>query len=131
MGDYLPATHKQGSRQIDFMIIFRRLIEHVKACGILPFDSIFASNHIPLYVDFNIITLFGHPAFSTERAALRYLQLDNPRLIYAYEEALCQQLENHNIELRVKWLFQIIKSEWNNHAEGQFNKIDRDITRAM
>jgi hypothetical protein len=31
-----PPTHKQGSRQIDFMFISRRLVEHVEACGILP-----------------------------------------------------------------------------------------------
>jgi hypothetical protein len=93
------------------MFIYQRLIEHVKACDILSFDSIFASDQLPLYVDFNVIKLLGHAPFGTERAALRDLQVDNPRFINAYEEALCQQLENHNVELRVKLLFQIIESE--------------------
>jgi hypothetical protein len=68
-----PATHKQGSQQIDFNILSRSLIIHVEECGILPFDSVFPIDHIPLYVDFNIATLFGHPAIGTKKAALRDL----------------------------------------------------------
>jgi hypothetical protein len=113
------------------VFISRRLIEHIEACGKLPFDSIFASDHIPLFVDFNVFTLFGHPAFGTERAALRELQLNNPRLIDAYEESVCQQLENHNIEFRVRLLFQIKELEWNNRANFIFNKIDKDNKRAI
>jgi hypothetical protein len=85
-----PATHTQGSHQIDFMFISRSLVDHVKGCGILPFDSMFLSDHIPLYVDFDGATLFGHPSIGTEKAALRDLQLDNPSLIDAYEFALCK-----------------------------------------
>jgi hypothetical protein len=103
------------------------LVEHVEACGILPFSKIFASDHRPLYVDFNVFTLFGHPDFGTEKAALRDLQLHNPRLIDAYEESLCQQLVNHNVEFRVTVLFQLKEQQWTNHAEYLFNEIDRDI----
>jgi hypothetical protein len=55
--------------------------------------------HIPLDVDvdFDMAFLFEYPAIGTEKAALRDLQLDNPRLIDAYESALCKQLDNHNI----------------------------------
>jgi hypothetical protein len=79
-----PATQKQGSQQIDFHFILCSLVIHVEECGILPFDSMFPSDHIPLYVDFNIATLFGHPVIGTEKEALRDLQLENPRLIEAY-----------------------------------------------
>jgi hypothetical protein len=82
-----PATHRQGSQQINFMCVSRSLIIHVEECGILPFNSMFSSNHIPLYVDFNISTIFGPPSIGTEKAALRDLQLDNPRLIDAYKSA--------------------------------------------
>jgi hypothetical protein len=51
------ATHKKGSQQIDFNFLSRSLVIHVEDCGILPFDSMFPSDHIPLYVDFNIATL--------------------------------------------------------------------------
>jgi hypothetical protein len=76
-----PATHKEGSQQIDVSLLSRSLVIHVEECGILPFDSVFPSDHRPLYVDFNIATLFGHPAIGTEKADVRDLQLDNPRLI--------------------------------------------------
>jgi hypothetical protein len=102
-----PPMYKQGSRQIDFMFISRMLVEHVKACGILPFTSIFASDHRPLYIDFNNETLSGHPDFGTERSALRVLKLDAPRLVNTYEDALCKQLNNHNVESRVTLFFQI------------------------
>jgi hypothetical protein len=102
-----PPTYKQVSRQIDVMFISRHLVEHVEACGILPFDTIFACDHIPLYVDFNVYTLFGHPAFGTEKAALHDLHLHNTRLIDAYEEYLWQQLVNNNVEFRVTVLFQL------------------------
>jgi hypothetical protein len=84
-----------------------------------------------LYVDFNIDTLFGRPDFRTERSALIDLQLDNTRLGDAYEDSLCKQLENHKVESRVTLIFQIKEQEWNNRADVQFNKIDRDIKRAM
>jgi hypothetical protein len=113
------------------MFISRRLVKHVEACGILPFDKIFASDHRTLYVDFNVFTLFGHPAFGTERAALSDLQLHNPRLIDAYKESLCQQLVNHSVEFRVTVLLQLKEEQPTNHAESLFNKIDRDIKRAM
>jgi hypothetical protein len=76
-----PATHKEGSHHIDFMFISGSLVRNVKGCRILPFDSIFSSNHMPLYVDFDVTTIFGHPSIGTEKEALHNLQLDNPRLI--------------------------------------------------
>jgi hypothetical protein len=39
------------------------------------------SDHRPLYVDFDVASLFGHPIICTERAALWDLQLDNLWLI--------------------------------------------------
>jgi hypothetical protein len=102
------ATHTQGSQKIDFNFISRSLVIHVEECGILPFDSMFPSDHILLYVDFNIATLFGHPAIGTEKAAVRDLHLYNPHLIDAYEFTLCKQLENHNVELRVTTLLPLI-----------------------
>jgi hypothetical protein len=113
------------------MFVSRRLVEHVEAYGTPPFDSISASDHRPLFVYFNVFKLFGHRDFGTERAALIDLQLNNPRLIDAYEESLCQQLKNHNIEFIVTLLFQIKEVEWNNIAECLFNNIDQDIKRAM
>jgi hypothetical protein len=92
-----PATYKQGSEKNDFMFVSRSLVIYVEDCGILPFDAMYAIDHRPLYVDLNIAFLFGHPEIGTEKVALRDLQLDNPRLIYAYKSALCKKIENHNV----------------------------------
>jgi hypothetical protein len=107
------------------MFMSQQLVEHIEACGILPLDSIFSSDHRPIFVNFNVFTIFDHPASGTERDALRDLQLNNPRLIDAYEEALCQKLVNHDIEFRVTLPFQIKELEWNNSVESLFNNIDR------
>jgi hypothetical protein len=114
-----------------FNLRSRSLVKHAEECGILPFDSMFPSDHIPLCVDFNIVKLFGHPVIGTTKSALRDLQLDNPRLIDAYESTLCKQLENHNVELRVATLFAAADNLWNTISEAQFNQVDRNITRAM
>jgi hypothetical protein len=114
--DEVPQTDKQGSRQINFMFIYHSLTIHAERCGILPLESTFLSDHITLFVDFNIETLFVHPAFGTERSTLRDLELDTPRLVDAYEDSLCKQLKNHSVEHRVTLLFQIKEQEWNNRA---------------
>jgi hypothetical protein len=75
--------------------------------------------------------LFGHPAIGTENAALRYLQLDNPHPIDAYKAALCQQLDNHNVETIVILLNEIEDATWSNNDQSQFDKIDHDTERAM
>jgi hypothetical protein len=129
-----PETNKQGSHQIYFMFISRSLVRHVKGCGILPFESMFPIDHTPLYVDFDVATLFGHPSIGTEKAAkrdLRDLQIDNTHLIDAYESALCKQLKNHNVEIRVSKRFMTHTEEWNNNNQFKFNQVDRDTTRAM
>jgi hypothetical protein len=126
-----PATHKQGSQQIYFYLLSRSFVIHVKECGILPFDSMFPSDHIPIYVDFNIATLFGHPAIGTEKGALSNLQLDNPCLIDAYKSALCKQLENHNVKLRVATLFASATNLWNNRKEARFNQVERSGMRSQ
>jgi hypothetical protein len=54
-------TRKQGSQQIDMRFISLSLVEHVKGCGVLPFESMFSSDHRSLYVDFDVATICGHP----------------------------------------------------------------------
>jgi hypothetical protein len=81
-----------------------------------------SSDHRPLYFDFNVLTLFGHPVKGTEKTILRDLQLDNPQLIDGYEAALCQQFENHNVESRVTLLHEKENGTWRNSEELHFNK---------
>jgi hypothetical protein len=63
----IPATHKQGSQHIDFMFISRYQEHFFWGCGIPPFESIFASEHRPLYGDFDVISLFGNLTIGTEK----------------------------------------------------------------
>jgi hypothetical protein len=78
-----PSTHKQGLQQIDVMFISHSLVEHVKGCGILKFDSMFLSDHIPIYVDFDISTLF-----CTKRPATRQHPPDRRIQICSLQEIL-------------------------------------------
>jgi hypothetical protein len=91
----------------------------------------FLSDQRPLYVDFDVATLFGHPSIGTDKTALRDLQLNNPHLIDAYEFTLCKQFDNHNVEGRVTTLYETNTGEWNSNDEFNFNKIDRGITKEM
>jgi hypothetical protein len=71
--------------------------EFIFRCGILDFNTLFSSNHLPLYIDIDILCLLGYPVYGTIRALERDLKLNYPRLIDAYQETLIQQLLNHNV----------------------------------
>jgi hypothetical protein len=70
-------------------------------CGILDFNTLFLSDHSPLYIYIDILRLLGYPVYGTIRALERDLKLDDPHLVNAYQATLIQQLINHNSGPRV------------------------------
>jgi hypothetical protein len=64
------------------------------------------------------------------RALERDLQLNDPRLVAAYQASPIQQLINHNVGIRVDALYTIYPSIWAGHHETRLNAIDCDVERA-
>jgi hypothetical protein len=57
------------------------------------------------------------------RALERDLQLNDPRLVDAYQASLIQQLINHNVGIRVDAIYAIDPSIWSIHHETRVNAI--------
>jgi hypothetical protein len=129
--DNVPATHNDGSKQINFIYLSYAVAEFVFRCGILDFNSLFYSDHHPLFLDVDIIRLLGHPVQGTVEFLERYLKLNYPRLVKAYQSSLFQQLLNHNVAARVDALYLVNASAWLISHENKFNQMDRDVERAM
>jgi hypothetical protein len=70
--------------------------EFIFRFGILYFNTLFASDHRPLYIDIDILRLIGYPVHGTICALERDLKLNDPCNIDAYQATLIQQLINHN-----------------------------------
>jgi hypothetical protein len=54
-----PATFNCGHRRLDYMLCSGALLPTVQACGILPFNVLFPSDHRTVFVDFDTKLLFG------------------------------------------------------------------------
>jgi hypothetical protein len=60
------------------------------------------------------------------------MQLYDPRIADEYRQQLHRLFTGHNVYRRVKTIMERSKTgEWSLDDEGEYEKIDRDITRAM
>ena len=56
----LPRTYVRGRRTLDMIAISENITnDHIIRAGILPFYSLAASDHRPLYIDIDMRLLFG------------------------------------------------------------------------
>jgi hypothetical protein len=56
----VPPTQSSGSTQIDFIFISSAATEFIFRCGILNVNTLFSSDHRPLYIDLYILRLLGY-----------------------------------------------------------------------
>jgi hypothetical protein len=129
--DNVPETHNAGYEQIEFIYILEASAEFTFHCGILDFNSLFYSDHHPLFLDIYILRLLGYPVQGTVKFIEHDLKLNDPRIVRVYQSSLFQKLLNQNIAARVDALYLVNASAWLNYHENNFNQIDRDVERAM
>jgi len=104
----------------------------VQRSGILPYQSLFHSDHRPCYVDINPELLFGDPTKEMAPPCRRQLQLHDPDIVQKYTSTLQAQLEYHKIPKKLDALQQVISSgQWSHNHQREYEKIDRLITEAM
>jgi hypothetical protein len=77
----IHPTQSYGSTQIDFIFISAAATEFVFHCGILEFNTLLSSDHIPLYIDIDILRILGYPVQGTIKDLVHDLKLHDPRLI--------------------------------------------------
>jgi hypothetical protein len=99
--DNVPATHNTRSEQIDFIYISQAAAEFAFRCGILDFNSLFYSDHRPLFLNIDNLRLLEYPVQGTVKFLEPDIRLNDPRLVEIYESSIFQQLLNHNVAARV------------------------------
>jgi hypothetical protein len=58
-------TQISGSNQIYFIFISAAATEFIFRCGIINLNTLFSSDHFPLYMDIYILRLLGYPVQGT------------------------------------------------------------------
>jgi hypothetical protein len=95
-------------------------------------DSILKSDHRAIFLDLDLLILFGTSLEWLERPRFRNLKLDDPRISNSYCKVLHKHFECHNIYERVQKISERGKADdWSNEDERRYEVLDRDITAAM
>jgi hypothetical protein len=129
--EQVPKTHVRGSKQIDFDLVMDGIRPCIKTIRLLD-ESILKSDHRAIFLDLDLILLFGAPPERLERPQFRNLKLDDPRISDSYRKLLHKQFECHNIYDRVKKISERGKADdWSHEDELAYETLDRDITAEM
>jgi hypothetical protein len=129
--EQVPNTHVRVSKQIDFALVTYGIRPCIKAVGLLD-ESILKSDHRAIFLNLDILLLFGVSLERLERPQFRNLKLDDPRISDSYRKLLHKKFECHNIYNRVQKIYKQGKADdWLNEDERCYEILDRDITAAM
>jgi hypothetical protein len=127
-----PPTYIRGKKRIDYMLISASLQDAVIRSGILPYNSIFAGDHRPCFLDFDAIKLFAGSTPPLAPKCQRSLQLADPRRVNKYKEILHQQLSYHKVPDLCTTLLTAANSDtWSPKHLALYESLDKTITEAM
>ncbi len=80
-----PPTYDRGKEKIDFIFISSSLVGNAIRTGILPYNSLFLSDHRPCYLDLVSQGLFQETTPTIEPPLYQGLRLKDPRLVKQYQ----------------------------------------------
>ncbi len=125
----VPASHIQGSHQIDYILMTPGALDCVISCGMECFGGSVDSDHRGMFIDFDSVALFGDVTPNLTCRTTRVLTSHIPYYVRKYRRKLHEQLMQHNVYARVRRL----KEETDGLSEDlirRYEAIDRDITNA-
>jgi hypothetical protein len=129
--EQVPNTHVRGSKQIDFALVSDGIGPCIKAVGLLD-ETILKSYHRTIFLDLDILLLFGTSLERLEQPQFRNLKLDDPQISDSYRKLLHKQFECHSIYYRVQKISERGKANYClNEDERCYEVLDRDITATM
>jgi hypothetical protein len=108
--EQVPNTPVRGSKQKDFDLVTDGIRPSIKVIVLLD-ESILKSDYRAIFLDLDIMLLFGAPPESLERPQFQNLKLDDPRISDSYRKLLHTQCECHNIYNRVKNISERFKAD--------------------
>lgn len=127
-----PSTYSRGGHRIDYILVSHHLLPAIVHTGIMPYDSVFISDHRPCYVDLDASIPFKDSTSTIEVASRRGLQLQDPRIVNLYYEHLTKQLAYHKLPGKIELLLQHAQSQPEDPTiPTRYEKIDKLITKSM
>ena len=103
----LPRTYNKGSKCIDIIAVSENIPdEAIKRAGILPFYSMNATDHRPMYVDIDRQILFGDIKPDQTKATYRRFNTNNVKKCDTYIKNLDRMFEENRIYKKVSNLHQ-------------------------
>jgi len=107
-------------------------LEAVQRSGILPYHTVFISDHRGCYVDFDAAALFGSPTAALAPKIYRGLRLQDPRIVQKYKDTLWEQMQYHQLLKKVEMLIEVAKNKsWQKSHQQEYEKIDRLLIEIM
>jgi hypothetical protein len=129
--EQVPNTHLRGSKQTDLALVTDGVRPCIKSVGLLD-KSILKSDHRVIFLNLDLLLLFGTSLERLERPQFRNLRLDDPPISDSYRKLLHKQIEYHSIYDRVQKISERGKADdWSNEDEWCYEILDRDITAVM
>lgn len=127
-----PSTYSRGKKRLDYILVSSNLAPAVLRSGILPYHSLFHSDHRPCYIDIDSILIFNENTHALQPQCSRSLQLTDPRKVQKYKEAFYKQLDYHKVIEKLRNLFDQAKSHpWSPDQEISYEKLDQLISESM
>ena len=128
----MPST-KRGTRIIDHFFVTQRVTEHIRHHDPLPFDSVFESDHRPIYIDIEA-SLFLTSSIHLTPATQRVLHSTDITKTNPYIETFTRLLKSHKIPRRLHDLSQEFLQadpEQPHTLIQKYETIDREVGEFM
>ena len=119
-----PSTYDRGSKRIDQIYVSDRLSSdnfiHTSTIG--GYDSIFPSDHRPLFLDFDARRFFDSKYFTSQPRQARILRCNDPRLTRKYLEHALDGISSQKLDTKLNILAHRVREN------GEFTR--KDETKA-
>jgi exonuclease III len=127
-----PSTYSRGKKRLDYLLVSSSIAPSVIRSGILPYNSLFYSDHRPCYIDIDAQLLFQEDTHAIQPPCQRGLQLTDPRIVANYNNHLHEQIEYHKIVDKYRNLMEQAESNtWSLIHEDNYEKVDQINTESM
>jgi hypothetical protein len=121
-----PPTYNRGNTRLDYILVSDSIAQTVLCSGILPFYSLFLSDHRPCYIDIDAMALFQDHTSPIAPPNMRGLQLSDPRKVKQYVDSCKKQVIYHKIMEKTHELHSDAPQDtWNNEHIEEYEKIDQ------
>jgi hypothetical protein len=132
--DELPS-HKRGSSKIDFCFASQRTLQCVVRSGILTFDTLFTSDHRPLFVDVDIQQLFEGETSEPVRQDARVINTRNKKRMATFLQTVQMEWLRRKMSDRINALVNTSLIPEQNRSDGKvaqtWEKLDVEIGKII